>query len=125
MLKNIVVLEVNGKRGMLGQVEIPTPSAFMFANNTEQILNCHMFDEFIYGVFELTINEFVHEVNEKINNVYITFINEYNEFVCSIIIDKLNAKRHTYRVRLNDWQSSGYTFKYVDDEALLEGSDEY
>ena len=116
MLKNIVVLEINGKKDVLGHVEVETPSEFMFASETEQILNCHVFEDFIDGMFALTIEEFIHEFDKKINNVYINFINEDDKFVCSIIIDKFKPKRKTYRMRLIDWQASGFTFKYLKPE---------
>lgn len=116
MLKNIIVLEINSKKDMLRQIEIETPSEFMFANNTKQILNCHIFEGFIDSVFELITKELAQKFDEKIKNVYTTFIDEYDEFVCSVIIDKLNTKRQTYRVKVIDWQSSGRVFKYIDNE---------
>ena len=112
MLKDIVVLEINSKKGVIGQIEVETPSEFMLANYTEQILNCHVFNEFIDNIFDITIEELSKEFDEKINSVYVTFINEYDEFVCSIVIDKLNPKKKRYRVGVLDWQSSEYVFKY-------------
>ena len=114
MLKDSVILEVNGKKDMLRQIEVETPSEFIFANNTKQILNCHIFAEFIDVVFELITDELAHEFDEKINNVYTTFIDEDDEFVCSVIIDKLKPKKQTYRIKVTDWQSSGYRLKYVE-----------
>lgn len=116
MLKNIVVLEINGKKDVLGHVEVETPSEFMFASETEQILNCHIFEDFIDRIFTLTTEEFMHEFDKKIDNVYITFIDEDDAFVCSVVIDKFNLKKQTYRIRFTDWQSTGHTFKYVDSE---------
>ena len=113
MLKDIIVLELNSKKGVLGQVELKTPNEFMFANETEQILNCHVFEDFIDGMFAMTIEELAYDFDKKIDNVFITFINENDEFVCSVIIDRFKPKKMTYRMRLQDWQSSEYTFKYV------------
>lgn len=124
MLKDVVVLEINGKKDVLGHVEVKTPSEFMFVSETEQILNCHVFEDFIDGMFALTIEEFMHEFDKKIDNVYITFINENDNFICSVIIDKFNPKKQTYRMRLQDWQATGYTFKYADSEDDFNDSDD-
>lgn len=113
MLKNTVMLEVNGKKDVLGQVEIETPSEFMFSTVTEQILNCHIFEEFIDEVFIFTIEHLVHEFEEKIKNVYITFIDKDDEFVCSIVIDRFKPKKEMYRMRVIDWQATGKVFKYA------------
>ena len=113
MLKNIIMLEVNGKKNMLGQVELETPSEFMFATITEQILNCHIFDEYIDEIFMYTIEHLTREFEEKIKNVYITFIGDDDELICSIIIDKFKPKKEMYRMKVLDWQASDKVFKYV------------
>lgn len=114
MLKNTIMLEFNSKKDVLGQIELKTPSEFMFASNTEQIINCSIFEDFIDDMFTLITEEFVCEFGEKIDNVYVTFMSEDGTFICSIVIDKLNPKKQRYRTRTVDWQSSGYTFKYTD-----------
>lgn len=114
MLKNTIMLEFNSKKDVLGQIELKTPSEFMFASNTEQIVNCSIFEDFTDDMFTLITEEFVHEFEEKIDNVYVTFMGEDGTFICSIVIDKLNPKRQRYRTRIVDWQSSGHTFKYKD-----------
>lgn len=124
MLKNVVVLEANDKEDVLCQVEIHTPREFMFASTTEQILNCKIFEEFIDEAFMYTISELRHicmrKYNKKINNVYITFIDNDDKFVCSIVIDKLNPKRYTYRMKVTDWQSTGCIFKYKNNEDVFD-----
>lgn len=115
MLKNTIMLEFNSKKDVLGQIELKTPSEFMFASNTEQIVNCRIFEDFIDDMFTLITEEFVCEFREKIDNVYVTFMGEDGTFICSIVIDKLNHKKQRYRTRTVDWQSSGYTFRYEND----------
>lgn len=115
MLKSIIVLEINGKKETLGNVEIETPKEFLLANNTEQILNCHIFDDFIDDVFIITTEEIANEMDKKIDNVYITFVNDKGEFVCSIVLDKFKPKRGIYRRQVIDWQSKGCIFKYAED----------
>lgn len=66
MLKNTIVLEFNSKKDVLGQIELKTPSEFMFANNTEQIVNCSIFEDFIDDMFTLITEEFVYKFKEKI-----------------------------------------------------------
>lgn len=112
------MLEINSKKECLGNMKIDTPNEFLLINNMESILNNRIFEEFIDEVFWLTINELAHEVDEKINNVYITFINNDEKFICSIVIDKFKPKRGTYRMRVIDWQTSGCIFKYVGDDVL-------
>lgn len=115
MLKNTIMLEFNSKKDVLGQIELKTPSEFMSASNTEQIVNCSIFEAFIDDMFALITEEFVYEFREKIGNVCVTFMGEDGTFICSIVIDKLNPKRQRYRTRVVDWQSSDYTFKYEND----------
>lgn len=115
MLKSTITLEFNSKKDVLGQIELKTPSEFMFASNTEQIVNCSILEDFIDDMFTLITEEFVYEFREKIDNVYVTFMGEDGTFICSIVIDKLNPKKQRYRIRTVDWQSSGYTFRYEND----------
>lgn len=114
-MKNYIVLEINGKKEALGSVTIDTPNEYLLINSMEPILNNRIFEEFIDKIFWLTVNELVHEVDKKIDNVYITFLNDCEELVCSIVIDKFKPKRGIYRMRVVDWQASGYTFKYAED----------
>lgn len=116
MLKNTIMLEFNSKKDVLGQIELKTPSEFMFASNTEQIVNCSIFEDFIDDMFALITEEFVYEFREKISNVYVTFMSEDGMFICSVVIDKLKPKKQRYRTRIVNWQSSGCTFKYADDD---------
>lgn len=123
MLKNIVVIEANNKDDVLCQVEIHTPSEFMFASTTEQILNCSIFDDFIDEVFLYATSELrdecMREHGKKIQSVYVTFINnEDDSFICSIILDRMKPKRGTYRVSVNDWQATGCTLKYADPDEI-------
>lgn len=115
MLKSTIMLEFNSKKDVLGQIELKTPSEFMFASNTEQIVNCSILEDFIDDMFTLITEEFVYEFREKIDNVYVTFMGEDGTFICSIVIDKLNPKKQRYRIRTVDWQSSDYTFRYEND----------
>ena len=114
-MKDYIVLEINGKKEALGSVTIQTPNEYLLVNSTEPILNNRIFEEFIDKIFWLTVNELVHEVDKKIDNVYITFLDDYEEFICSIVIDKFKPKRRMYRTKVVDWQGSGYIFKYVED----------
>lgn len=115
-MKDYIVLEINGKKGALGYVEIDTPNEFLLVNSTEPILNNRIFDEFIDEIFWFTVNELAYEVDKKINNVYITFLDNDEEFVCSIAIDKFKPRRGTYRMRVIDWKASGYTLKFTREE---------
>ena len=114
-MKDIIVLEINSKKEVLGQIEIDTPSQFLLVNSIEPVLNNRILDDFIDEIFMLTVEELANEVDGKIDNVYITFMDDNNEFVCSIVIDKLNRKKMTYRKKVIDWKSTGYTFKYADE----------
>ena len=114
-MKDIIVLEINSKKEVLGQIEIDTPSQFLLVNSIEPVLNNRILVDFIDEIFMLTVEELANEVDGKIDNVYITFIDDNDEFVCSIVIDKLNHKKKTYRMKVIDWESTGYTFKYADE----------
>lgn len=114
-MKDYIVLEVNGKKETLGSFTIDTPNEYLLAPNTESILNNRIFEEFIDRVFWLTVEELVNEVDKKINNVFITFIDDNEELICSIVIDKFKPKKGLYRMRVIDWQASGYIFKYTED----------
>ena len=114
-MKDIIVLEINSKKEVLGQIEIDAPSEFLLVNSIEPILNNRILDDFIDEIFMLTVEELANEVDGKIDNVYITFIDDNDEFVCSIVIDKLNRKKMAYRKKVIDWKSTGYTFKYADE----------
>lgn len=116
-MKDYIVLEINGKKCTLGSIEIDTPNEFLLINSIEPILNNRIFDDFIDKIFFLTVNELAYEIDEKIDNVYITFLNDDEEFVCSVIIDKFKPKRSTYRMRVIDWKASGYTFKFAEEES--------
>lgn len=115
-MKDYIVLEINGKKDSLGSVTIKTPNEYLLVNNTEPILNNRIFEEFIDKIFWLTVNELVHEVDKKIDNVYITFLDDDEEFICSIVIDKFKPQRGIYRMKVVDWKTSGYTFKYIEEE---------
>ena len=115
MLKYILSLEINSKKETLGNIEIKTPNEFILASNTEQIVNCHIFNDFLDDMFLLITEELANEFDKKIDNVYITFVDEREVFVCSIVLDKFKPKRDAYRMNIIDWQASGYTFKYADD----------
>lgn len=115
-MKNIIMLEINSKKELLGQIEIDTPSQFLLVNSIEPVLNNRILNEFIDEIFMLIIEEFANEVDGKIDNVYITFIDDNDEFVCSIVIDKLNRKKMTYRMKVIDWKATGYTFKYAEEQ---------
>lgn len=115
-MKDIVVLEINSKKDTLGQIEINTPTQFLLVNSIEPILNNRVFDEFTDQIFDLVTNELADELDKKIDNVYVTFIDDRDEFICSVVLDKLRPKRGSYRIRVIDWKSNGYTFKYLDEE---------
>lgn len=115
-MKDYIVLEINGKKERLGNIVIDTPNEYLLANNTESILNNRIFEEFIDETFWFTVNELVHEFDKKIDNVFITFLDNNDAFVCSIVIDKFKPKRGTYRMRVMDWKATGYTFKFVENE---------
>ena len=114
-MKDYIVLEINGKKETLGNLTIDTPNEYLLADNIKAILNNRIFDEFIDGIFWFTVNELAHEFDKKIDNVLITFLDDNEEFVCSIVIDKFKPKRGIYRMRAFDWKASGYTFKFVED----------
>lgn len=114
-MKDYIVLEVNAKKETLGSFTIETPNEYLLVNSIEPILNNRIFKEFIDEIFWLTVNELVYEVDKKIDNVYITFLDDYEEFICSVVIDKFKPKRGTYRMRVLDWKASGYTLKFVED----------
>lgn len=113
-MKDYIVLEVNGKKETLGCFTIETPNEYLLVNSTEPILNNSIFEDFINEIFWLTVKELVHEVDKKIDNVYITFLNNEEELICSIVIDKFKPKRGKYHMMVIDWQASGYTFKYTE-----------
>lgn len=115
-MKDYIVLEINGKKECLGNVTIDTPNEYLLANNTESILNNRIFDEFVDKIFWLIVNELVHEFDKKIDNVFVTFLDNNDALICSIVIDKLKPKRGLYRMKVMDWKMSGYTFKFVEDE---------
>lgn len=119
-MKNYIVLEINSKKEILGSFTIETPKEYLFANHTEDILNHNIFEEFIDEVFWLTVDELIYEVDKKIDNVYITFLNNNEELVCSIVIDKLTTKRGTYRMRVINWEASGYILKYSENTNTTE-----
>ena len=112
-MKDYIVLEVNGKKECLGNVTIDTPNEYLLANNIESILNNRIFEEFIDKIFWLTVNDFSHEFDKKIDNVFITFLDNNEEFICSIVIDKFKPRKGIYRMKVIDWKLNGYTFKYV------------
>ena len=113
-MKNYIVLEVNGRKETLGQFTINTPNEYLLVNNMESILNSHIFEEFIDEIFLVVVNEISHQVDKKINNVYIAFINDNEEFICFVVIDKLKPKRGTYRTRVIDLHKSGYIVQFDD-----------
>lgn len=118
-MKDYIVLEINGKKECLGNITIETPNEFFFINSIEPLLNNRIFEEFIDEIFWLTVNELVHEVDKKIDNVYVTFLNDDEEFICSIVIDKFKPKRGTYRMRVIDWRASGHIFKFATEESEI------
>ena len=115
-MKDYVVLEVNGKKDVLGEYTVPTPNEFLLINDTTPILNNRLFEEFVDAVFWLTMNEITHDVGKKIRNVYITFLNDDEELICSIVIDRFRPRRGKYRMRLLDWQAKGLRLKYFADD---------
>lgn len=116
-MKNIIVLEVNGKKKCLGNITIDTPNEFLLVNSAEPVLNNRIFESFVDSLFYLITEKLVNEFDEKIDNVYATFMDNDGVFVLSVVLDKLKPKKGTYRIRIIDWQASGYTFKYVEDES--------
>ena len=114
-MKDYIVLEINGKKETLGNIAICTPNEYLLVTNIESILNHRIFEELIDEIFWLTVNELAHEFDKKIDNVYITFLNDDEEFICSIVIDKFKPKRGTYRMRVIDWRANGHIFKFVDE----------
>ena len=115
-MKDYIVLEINGKKECLGNFVINTPNEYLLVNSIEPILNNRIFEEFIDEIFWLTVNEWAYEVDKKIDNVFVTFLNDYEELICSIVIDKFKPKRGVYRMRAVDWKIAGHTFKFVEDE---------
>lgn len=115
-MKDYIVLEINGKKETLGSIAIDTPNEYLLANNIKAILNNHIFEEFIDGIFWFTVNELTHEFDKKIDNVFITFLDDYGAFICSIVIDKFKPKRGVYRMKVVDWKENGYIFKFVEDD---------
>ena len=114
-MKDYIVLEINSKKETLGSIAIETPNEYLFVNDTDSIQNHCIFEEFIDSIFWLTINELVYEFDKKIDNVYVTFLDNDEELICSVVIDKLKPKRCVYQLSIIDWQASGYTFKFADE----------
>lgn len=115
-MRNIVVLEINGKKDILWNDELPTPKEFLLIpETTTAIVENNIFNDFIDETFMFVTEILQKSIKEKIDNVYITFMNNENIFICSVIIDKFNVKNGTYRLSIQDWQATGYTFKYADD----------
>lgn len=117
-MKDTIVLEINGKRDKLGYVEIDTPNELLLSNNIDAIVNNRIFEEFIDGAFFFVVEDLAKEYDKKIKNVFITFVDNNDEFICSVMLDKLKPKRCTYRMKIIDWKANGYTFKFVDDEEV-------
>lgn len=120
-MKDIAVLEINSKKTLfrkaetLGNVEVQVPNEFLLINNTDSILNNKIFKDYIDYIFMLITEEFMQKFDKKIDNVYVTFLNDDNEFICSIVIDKINVKNQAYRIGVMDWQASDYIFKYSEE----------
>ena len=120
-MKDVIVLEVNGKDDVLCQIEIETPNEFFLINDTEPILNNRIFEDFIDEVFLFIVDEIIPEFGKKnIKDVYVTFIDNYDEFICSLVFDRFKLRRKRYRVKLIDWKKSGYVFKYVNEDEVAE-----
>lgn len=119
-MKDIMVLEINNKKNTLGNIEINTLNEFLLMNNTESIINSRIFDDFVDSMFVFITEEIQLDFKEKIDNVYITFIGNDDVFICSVVLDKINKRRGTYRVGITDWQASGYKFKYATEEEINE-----
>ena len=115
-MKDYIVLEINDKKETLGSFTIETPKEYLFVDDIDSILNHRIFEEFIDGIFWLTVHELVHEVEKKINNVFVTFVDDNEELVCSVVIDKFKPKRGIYRMKVIDWKASCYAFKYAEDD---------
>ena len=115
-MRRTISLEINGKKDLLGSLDIPTPKEFLLIpENTTDIVENRIFNDFIDETFMFVTEVLSKKFKEKIDNVYVTFINDKNVFICSAVIDKMNAKNGTYRLGITDWQGSGYVFKYADD----------
>jgi len=115
-MRNIIVLEINGKHGVIWNHEVPTPKEFLLIpETTTAIVENRIFEDFIDETFMFVTEVLSKKFKEKIDNVYVTFMNSENVFICSAVIDKINKKNGTYRLGIQDWQATGYTFKYADD----------
>ena len=117
-MKDYIILEINGKKETLEFLRMPTPNQYILCNNMDAVVNNRIFNEFIDEVFELTVDELQNEYKEKINNVCLTFFDNNDVSVCSFVLDKLNPKKHTYRLKKIDWVSNGRRFKYVKNEEV-------
>lgn len=118
-MKNVIVLEIGDKKNnVLEQIEIATPNEFILANanSVESILTNRIFDEFADDVFTFVTEEIWDDYNEKIHSVYATFINDDDEFICSVVFDKFKPKRSKYRMKVIDWKANGYVMKYENEE---------
>ena len=115
-MKDYIILEINSKKETLDFIQIDTPSPYILCNNTEAVINNRIFNEFMDEIFMLAIDELQNDYNTKINNVYVTFFDNNDMSVCSFILDKLNPKKRTYRIKAIDWESVGRKFKYVKKE---------
>lgn len=115
-MKKYVGIEINGSHGTLGGTELPIPHEFLLIEETTEAINANRaFYPFMEVVYDLIVNVWSYEFKEKIKNVYVTFLDNQSEFICSAVIDKINKRRGTYTVGIIDWAGSGYTFKYADD----------
>lgn len=115
-MRDIICLEINGKKGVLDNIELPTPKEFLLIpETTTAIVENRIFNDFIDETFMFITEVLSKRFKEKIDNVYVTFMNSDNVFICSAVISKMNAKNGTYRLGITDWQGSGYIFKYADD----------
>lgn len=115
-MRDVISLEINGKKDTLWNYDLPTPKELLLIpENTSDIVGNRIFNDFIDETFMFVTEVLSKRFKEKIDNVYVTFMNNENVFICSAVIDKFNTKKGTYRLRIQDWQATGYTFKYVDD----------
>ena len=115
-MRDIISLEINGKKDTLWNCEISTPNEFLLIpETTSAIVENRIFNDFINETFMFVTEVLSKRIKEKIDNVYVTFMNNENVFICSAVIDKFNVKNGTYRLKIQDWQATGYTFKYADD----------
>ncbi len=121
-MKDFIVLEVNNKKECLGNITINTPNEFLLVNSAEPVLNNRIFDAFVDELFLFITQELANEFDKKIDNVYTTLIDDNDNFVLSIVLDKFKPKKGVYRMRIIDWESSGYTFKYAEED--IGGSDD-